>query len=167
MTSTADPPDHRIDLPLDRDETFAAVSEAAELWGADWSRHGTGGRLRLPVTAGVRRGTIDARLWTEPTRNGTRLILRTEQTHYRLNRAAFMLLLFGAFGGLVVALWPFYPPLLKLAPVAAVVALAAWLLVVSRLRTAGIEEFLEVLRPAAEDRGAESETDETAKAIGP
>jgi len=159
--------EHRIDLPFGPEETLAAVSDAAELWGAEWTRHGTGGRLRIPVTAGIRRGVVDARLSTEPADDGTRVVLFEEKTDYTLNASAFMLLLFGAAGGLVVALWPFWPPLLKLAPVAAVVALAAWLLVVSRLRTAGPEEFLEILRPPVEGDVFELENSTDEQSVEP
>jgi hypothetical protein len=56
-----------------------------------------------------------------------------------------VVLIFGGAGGLIVALWPFFPGLMPLLPVAVVLALAAWLLVVARLRSSNPGDFLKVV----------------------
>jgi hypothetical protein len=137
--------EHRLDLDFDRHEALERVAEAAEIWGAHWRQEGTGGRLELPVTAGVRRGVLGGRLWFESASSGTRAVLRIEESRYSLNLSAIGVLLLGAVGGFVIMLWPFFPQLLALAPLAGVLALVAWLLVASRLRTTGAEEFLELV----------------------
>lgn len=148
--------EHRIELPVGTDEALAAVGEAAEAWGAAFSREGPGGRVELPVAAGLRHGTVAARLWVEGARPGCTLVLRVEDRSYRLHRTALMILLFAASGAMTTVLWPFFPGLLPVAPVGAILALSAWFLVVSRLRVSGPREFLGLvedlsLAPAAED----------------
>jgi hypothetical protein len=153
--------DYRKDLPLEPEETLRVVSRASELWGAKWRREGSGGHLELPVTAGVRRGVLRGRLWIEPTTEGSSIVLRIEQSHYQIHWGAVIILLFGAAGALTATLWPFYPPLLGLAPLAIVLALAAWFLVASRLRTSTPEDFLELVAMAhAEEATAEPTVEE-------
>ncbi len=139
--------EHFVELPLATDEALAAVAAAAEVWGAEWRREGSGGRLVLPVTAGLRHGRLSGRVSTEPAHQGTgtRLRLEVEDSRYLLHWRAVVILLFGALGAISFTLWPFFPPLLSFAPVALVLAFAAWFLVASRLRTAGPEEFFELL----------------------
>ena len=121
-----------------------AAERAAELWGAEWQEEGGSARIRLPVTAGVRRGILAGRLWSQPANAGSQLILRIEESHYKLNWTAVLILLFGAFGGVCVALWPLSQMLMKLAPVGVLLVLAAWFLVASKLRTSGPDDFLEL-----------------------
>lgn len=106
---------------------------------------GSGGRLRVPVNAGLRQGVVSARLWTEPTRDGVCLVVEVEDEVYRLHRPAVGIVSLGAVGALATTLWPFYPPLLGFAPIAAVLALSAWFLVNSRLRSASLHEFLDLV----------------------
>ncbi len=147
--------DFRISVALSAEETLDAVERAAELWGADWHRHGTGGRLELPVHAGVRRGTLTARLSTEPEAQGegggTVLTISVESSHYRLQTAAVSILGIGGVGGLALTLWPLYPPLLALAPLALIFLVVAWLFVASRLQNSGVEEFLDLVGSAGEE----------------
>ena len=143
--------EHAVELALGQDETLAAVAQAAEMWGAGWRREGSGGRLALPVTAGLRHGRLDGRVRTEPASGrGTRLVFRVETTRWHLHWRAVVILMIGAGGALTLTLWPFFPPLLDLAPIGVVVAFAAWFLVASRLRSAGPENFFELLE-ATED----------------
>ena len=146
--------DFRVSIALSAEESLEAVERAAELWGADWHRHGTGGRLELPVHAGVRRGTVTARLSTEPEAqgqgNGTVLVVRVQSSHYRLQTAAVSILGAGGLGALALTLWPLYPPLLALAPLALIFAVVAWLVIASRLQNSGVEEFLDLVRSAGE-----------------
>lgn len=67
--------------------------------------------------------------------------MEVEKEEFWLNRGAVFVLLCGAIGGLSVALWPIWPPLLGLAPVGAILAILAWLMVASRLRSSGMEDF--------------------------
>ena len=128
-----------------------AVRQAADDWGARWQPDGRGGRLLLPVSQGLKRGLVVARIEIESTAEGSELNLTVEDEDYRLNRPAVVVLLLGAAGGLVTALWPFFPGLLRLAPVGAVLALVAWLLVVSRLRTTDTDDFLDLVVAGASD----------------
>ena len=128
-----------------REGTLADLETAAEIWGAGWRPDGWGGRLELPVTAGLRRGVVSGRVSVETTPNGSRVLFRVEESHHTLNVAATMVLLLGAVGALAVTLWPLFPPLLALAPLSLVLAFTAWLLVASRLRTSGPEDFLELV----------------------
>ena len=135
---------------------LAGVADAAELWGALWRPTPGGGALELPVTAGVRRGVVRGRLEVEAAPAGSRLTLAVEESRYRVHAASVVVLLFGAAGGLAVLLWPYFPPLLRVAPLAAILALAAWFLVVARLRSGGPEEFLGVVRDMAENPRVDS-----------
>jgi hypothetical protein len=141
-------------VALSEEETLDAIERAAELWGASWHRDGPGGRLELPVVAGLRRGTVTARLATDSDRDqegpGTLVSARVEASEYRLQTAAVAILSVGGFGALALALWPLYPPLLALAPLALIFTVVAWLAVASRLQNSGIEEFLELVQTAAD-----------------
>ncbi len=137
--------DYRVTVPLGASETLDVVEHAAELWGARWSRLGTGGRLELPVHAGVRRGTVTGRLWTEPDRGGTALVFRVETSDYSLKHGSVAVLAVGGLSALALTFWPLYPPLLAAAPLALVFTVLAWLLISSRLQSAGIEDFLDLV----------------------
>ena len=139
--------EYRQTLTLPPAEALATVSEVAEAWGAEWQPGINGGRLRLPIAAGLRLGEANARVSVEPAASGSLIVLEVEETHWRIRQPAVVVLTLGALGALVVTLWPFYPPLLALAPVALIFTTVAWLLVVSRLRTSGPEDFLELLEP--------------------
>lgn len=149
-----DAPASTVRLALSEEDALAAVAQAAELWGAEWRRDGPGGRLELPVVAGLRRGTVTARIAADEVRDregrGTVLSARIESSDYRLQRAAVTILSLGGIGALALTLWPLYPPLLALAPVALIFSVGAWLLVASRLENSGLEEFLDLVRADAE-----------------
>lgn len=134
-----------VDTTVDAEATLVALDRAAESWGAGWERAGLGGRLELPVTAGVRRGVLTCRVEARPAGAGTRLTLTVEAEDYRLNRAAVAILAFGAAGAIAATLWPFFPQLLSVAPLAVVLALCAWFLVAARVRTTTAAEFLELV----------------------
>lgn len=130
---------------------LAAIAAAAEDWGAEWTPEGSGGRLYLPVVAGLRRGVLDGQIEIRAdARGGTRLTLAAETTHWRLQRSAVAFLVLGALGALPVILWPLSPRYLALAPVGLVFLFLAWFMVVSRLHTAGAVEFLEAVRARLE-----------------
>ena len=137
--------EHAIDLAAAPDRAWAAVSRAAELWGGELERRGEGGRLRLPVRAGLRRGWAGGEVEVAPLPEGSRLGFRVDEGESRVQAPLLVILLLGALGGLLAAAWPFAPRLLAAAPVGVVLALAAWFLVASRLRTSGPEEFLDTV----------------------
>lgn len=136
---------HAVTSSLAPHEALSEVARAVEDWGGRWQPGIDGGRLELPVTAGLRRGVLAGRLAVEGHPAGSRLSLEVEESRWELHRSAVVVLLLGAAGALSVTLWPFFPALLGLAPVGAILAFAAWFLIVSRLRTTGAEEFLEQL----------------------
>jgi len=126
---------------------LAAIEELAEHWGGRWHREGSGGRLTLPVSAGLRRGTVSGTLSVEAGAKGLSLHFDPEESDYRLIRPAVFFLVLASAGGLFSMVWPFFahrqPELLAAVPTAALLALGGWFLVVSRLRNCGPEEFLE------------------------
>jgi membrane protein implicated in regulation of membrane protease activity len=87
----------------------------------------------------------------EPAGGGSVLNFSVEESHQSVNRPAFFILLLGALGAGATILWPLYPPLLGFAPVGVVLALAAWLLVASRLRTSGPEDFLRLVETVGQN----------------
>lgn len=149
---------YELDTEMGVDETLAAVEQAAELWGADWARQGRSGRIRLPVNSGVRTGLLDGHLAVTSRPGGTKLSFDVEQSRYETNRQAVALLVAGGLGGLVLMLWPFFPVLLGFAPVAIVMLLITWFVVVSRIRNNGPREFLDfVLEQAGMPEGDPAE----------
>jgi hypothetical protein len=124
------------------DELTDAVAEAADAWGGGFQRHGQGGDLVLPVQAGLRHGRLEGRVEVRPDETGSRLTLTVERIDYRVHRPAMIILLLGAAAGLVLVLWPFVPGLEGLLPIALILVVGAWFLVVSRLQNRGAEEFL-------------------------
>ena len=137
--------EHAIELACEPAAALAAAARAASDWGAELTPATGGGRLRLPVTAGLRRGILEGELLAEALPEGSRLSFRVEKSAYTLKPAPVAVLLLGALGGLILVVWPLYPPLLRLAPLGIVLALGAWFVVLSRLRVSGPEEFLEMV----------------------
>ena len=136
-----------MDLDAPPEAVLAAISAAAEDWGAEWAPVAGGGRLYLPVVAGRRRGVLSGHIEARGSGDGgTHLTLDAETTHWRVHRSAAAVLVMGALGALPVILWPLSPEYLALAPVGLVLMFLAWFMVVSRLRTAGAVEFLETVR---------------------
>ena len=136
----------QLDYDAPPEAVLAAVTTAAEEWGAEWHPGTSGGRLYLPVLAGLRRGLLEGRVEARGrTGGGTELTLRSETTHWRVHRSAAAVLVLGALGALPVILWPISPGFLALAPVGLVLMFLAWFMVVSRLRNAGATEFLEAV----------------------
>jgi hypothetical protein len=136
------------------DDILASVSDAAESWGAIWEPEGSGGILRLPVSHGLRQSLLEGPLSVEkdPVWPGSTLRFLAERTQTKINWTASLVLLLGAVGGVVAMLWPFFPNLLRLAPAGIVLAIAAWLLVASRLRTADVDDFLRLVAEARPDQ---------------
>ena len=139
-----------LELSQSREKVLQAVDEAAEMWGAEWQPTAAGGTLRLPVVQGIRHGVVQATLRIESVGSKTSLHCDIEETFLTLNKSALAILLLGGLGGITVILWPLSPKILQLAPIGAVLALVAWLLVVSRLRNSDLNSFLEVVADLAE-----------------
>ncbi len=137
---------HAIEVPDSPQQALSSLAQAAEMWGADFERRGLGGRLQLPVTAGLRRGLISGTVEVEPLGDGgSRVVLQPEERVDHLHAPAVVILLLSVTGALLTVLWPFYPKLLPVAPFGAILALGGWFLVVSRLRSSGPDEFLELV----------------------
>jgi hypothetical protein len=133
---------HAIDLEMPPGTALAAVRQTAEDWGAELDLEGSGGRLRLPVIAGLRRGLLTGPVSVEPLERGARVTFHTEEAIWYVQTPAVVILLLAISGAALTVLWPFFPHLLAVAPFGAVLALGGWFLVISRLRTSGPEEFL-------------------------
>lgn len=143
------PEEHTIQLDLSPEAALAAVAREAEEWGGTFERDCLGGRLRLPVEAGLRRGVVSGPLTAAPAEGGTRVTFRCEESVYVVQAAAVSALIVAGAGALLTMAWPLYPTLLVVAPLGAVLALGGWFLVLSRLRNSGPEEFLGRLRHPA------------------
>jgi hypothetical protein len=153
------PAEHAIDLPHAPAAALRALGAAAEEWGADFAPAGTGGsggELRLPVVAGLRRGLLSGPVAVTPAGPGSRLVFRPMAQDYYLETSAVALLSVAAAGALLTVAWPLFPQLLPVAPLGAVLAVGGWFLVLSRLRGQGPEEFL---ASVAGHAGAETPAD--------
>lgn len=131
---------------------LASVGRAAEDWGAGWEAGVAGGRLELPVAAGLRHGRVHGRIDVASGRGGeTEVAFHPERSEYWVWTPAVVVLLVAVAGAATTVLWPFYPQLLPVAPFGALLALGAWFLVVTRLQNRGVEEFLELVAVHAAD----------------
>ncbi|MFL6194182.1 MAG: hypothetical protein ACJ75H_08420 [Thermoanaerobaculia bacterium] len=134
--------EHAIELNLTPDEALNAVWRTAEDWGAEFQREGDGGRLHLPVLAGLRKGLVSGPVEVRPEAAGSRVVFRPDSSTYYVQTQAVMVLLFSVAGALLTLAWPFFPELITVAPFGAVIAIGGWFLVLSRLRTSGPDDFL-------------------------
>lgn len=138
-----------VELPVAPVEAARAIAATAGPWGAEWTPHEGGGRLALPVVFGLRRGWLVGELTIAPSGSGARVAWRQLESHLEVHRSSVAVLSMAAVPLLGVLGWPLWPPLLAFAPLAAVLGLLAWWLVVSRLRSSGPEDFLAALGPPA------------------
>jgi len=141
---------HQRQLSRPPATVLEAVDEAAEMWGAGWQPTDQGGQIRLPVVQGLRHGIVQGTLSAVPEESGTSLRFDIEETSYTLNKSALAIMLLGGMGGLSVVFWPLSPMILQLAPIGAVLALVAWLMVVSRLRNSDPEDFFDLVADLSE-----------------
>lgn len=138
----------RAELDASPAEALETVADVAEGWGGEWQTDARGGRLTLPVRAGLRIGLVEGSLTIEPREAGSTARFIPERQRWAVHWQAAVILLFGAVGGVIALAWPFFPQLLGLAPLGIILTLAAWFLVNSRLRSSGPEEFLAALTAA-------------------
>ncbi|RMH19380.1 MAG: hypothetical protein D6696_10715 [Acidobacteria bacterium] len=137
---------HVVELGAAPASGLEQLAGLAESWGASWQQKGiAGGHLTLPVRAGLRRGLVEGAVSIEATKGGSRLTFVVEDSFYRVHYAAFFLVLIGGLGGLFTMVAPFVPSLLPLLPLAMLLAIGAWFLIASRLRSRGPEEFFHLL----------------------
>jgi hypothetical protein len=141
-----------VELALAPARAAEAIAATAEPWGAEWTPHEGGGRLALPVVFGLRRGRLVGELTIAPTGSGSRITWRQLESHLEVHRSSVAVLSIAAVPLVGVLGWPLWPPLLAFAPLAAILGLLAWWLVVSRLRSSGPEDFLAALTPENGDR---------------
>lgn len=120
------------------------------MWGAGWQPLDQGGQLRLPVVQGLRHGIVQGTLRVEPDGAGTELRFDIEDASFRTNMSALAILILGGMGGLTVVFWPLSPTILRLAPIGAVLALVAWLMVVSKLRNSDPKDFFDLVADLSE-----------------
>jgi len=153
----AEPSEHRLELDATPGEALEALEQASEIWGGEWHREGDGGTLTLPVSAGLRHGHVHGQIRAESKGARSALAFRIERIYYKLHVPAIVILLVGLFGGMLVVFAGFHPPLFELVPAGTFMSLAAWFLVVSKLRTRGSAEFLALVEElAGDERGADS-----------
>jgi hypothetical protein len=144
---------HEIDLDTHPEAALAAVGRAAEAWGAKFDREGQGGTLYLPIVSGLRRGMVSGPVTVEEDGEGSRVVFRPAETIQYVQTAPVVVLVISGLGAIATVLWPFFPDLLPLSSLGAVLALGGWFLVLSRLRTSGPQEFLVAVAAEAEESG--------------
>ncbi|MCG8462262.1 MAG: hypothetical protein MI919_38755 [Holophagales bacterium] len=135
------------------------LAGTAEKWGALWQKEdGHRGRLGLPVSAGIRQGWVAGPVKAEALdgkKGRCRLSFTEEVGEYQVDRAAVMVLSIAGFAGVATLLAPFFPRLWPFVPLGFVLGLAAWLMVVARLRNSGPEDFLQAVADEAGPEPAE------------
>ncbi len=148
---------HVVSVAAAPADALRAVGRVAEDWSGEWHPAGSGGRLVLPVSAGLRYGRLTGQVSVGSSgEGGAEVVFRPEKAEYRLWTRAVVVLGLSGFGALVTVFWPFYPRLLGLAPIGALLGLSAWFLIVSQLRNEGADEFLAHVAALAETPEAEA-----------
>lgn len=147
----------RLVLPLPAAASFKALRHKAELWGGGWQGEGLGGRLVIPVLAGLRRGLVGYAVSASDTPQGTQLEFVEEESDLKVHTPTVIVLLIAAAAALTCLVIPFVPKLLPLLPPCVVLCLATWLFIVARMRNSGLEEFIGDLEDGA-DPGEEGES---------
>lgn len=145
-------PEHSLELPENPVTSLNLVAMAAEDWGGLWQAEGpSGGRLGLPVIAGLRRGWVAGQLTVEPAGDGSRLTYRIDKSDYQVQKAAALTLFVAGLGAITIIIAPLFPALFRLVPIGIVLSLMAWFFVIARLRNSGPEEFFEDLARGVRD----------------
>ena len=159
-TSEDSPREYGCELPdLAPRAALRLLAETADSWGAGWQADGErGGRLALPVLAGVRHGWVAGEVEVEAAGEGSRLVYRVEESAYQLDKASVLTLTIAACGALITVIGPLIPQLFRLVPIGILLSVAAWLFIVRRLRNSGPEEFFEFLADGPGENGSPNET---------
>ncbi len=142
-------PPWRQRLESRRDDVVRAVGRAVEAWNGEWNPDS--GRLEISIRAGLRVGRWYGRLDLAGSNGATHLSLTPERAEYQLDQTALLLLSLAGLAAIPLLLWPFFPRLLSLLPVALLLAVGGWFLVISRLQNQGAEEFLDTVAHLLED----------------
>jgi hypothetical protein len=145
------------ELKLPRAVPDAALRELLERFAEDLD--GTaefgeaGARLSFPVKHRFYRGAVAVRLAWEQGREGTVLRAETDTAGTEVNAAGRALLVAGALACLPWLLWWFFPSLIPLVPLSALVVFLAWLGVARKPNVFAPDFFLRALasRLNAED----------------
>ena len=137
--------EHRVKVRASAERALEATAEAADIWGGDWQYHGTSGTLTLPVSVGIRHGVLRGEVSARQLNDEAEVIFQVQESSHHLHTAGLAVLLFGAFGGLILVAWPFYPVLIPLTPAGVILSLAAWFLVASRVKTRAEGEFFDLV----------------------
>ena len=124
------------------DAVWEAVESAAEQWGGQFEREGEAAELVLPVAAGLRHGLAEVRAHVAGGRARADLTLSQTAAHYQLHLTGVAMLAVAGLGALITILCPFFPGLLPFLPIGILLAVAGWLVVVSRVRMSGLDDFL-------------------------
>lgn len=160
---TPEPVEHATHLEIPPEEASEVVSQAVDVWGGgleDWGGETRSGLLHLPVAAGLRHGVVRGTLRIEPADGGSRVVFWQESSEYRLQSTSVAFLCLSAVGALLVILWPFFPPdsgWMEVAPLGAVLALAGWFLVTSRIITRDVDDFFALLQEISASSAPETE----------
>lgn len=142
---------HSIDLPVRPEAALSALRDIAGDWGAELAERDGGLRLLLPVVYGLKRGLMSGPVRVEPEGpEGSRIHFTVDEMNLYRPATPVIILVIAVAGGIMTALWPFFPKLLPLAPFGAILALGGWFLVLSRLRTSGPDEMLTLVAAHAE-----------------
>ena len=139
---------HRLEIDADPATIRAAVARQVESWGAEWkpALEDSGGRLDLPVLAGVRYGRVAGTVTLEPlAEDRSRLTFEADEEQFRLQPQAAAFLALAGGGALILLLAPFFRQLWAFVPMAVLLTLAGWLFIAARLRNSGPEEFFDTL----------------------
>lgn len=150
-------PDYEITVGASSSEVRRAIEEAIELGYAVPASEAPERRLLVPLSAGIRTGSMVVDWALETSGTETRILLEVRDESLRTSPTALAILVMGALGGLMTVVWPLHPDLLGLAPLGALLALLAWLLVVSRLRSHGPDDFLATVADLATEEAHQDE----------
>lgn len=139
----------RLAIERSAERVRSVLPEVVDGWGGKLATTPDGARVEIPALAGLRRGRVGGTVRIEPAEAGAVASFAVETAALGVNVAACAILLLSVVGALVSMAWPWFPRLLPAVPLGLVLAVGGWLLIASRLRTSGPEEFLASLRQAA------------------
>jgi hypothetical protein len=150
MKSTAFSSSRQFRFSVPRARVLEAIVQTAGEWDARWQpgAQSQPGTLVLPIVAGLRRGILEARVGILPDSAGVEVRIEPVREALHLQGNAVVILALSALGALTAVLWPFVPALQPLLPFAILIALSGWFLVVTRLRSSGVDEFFEAVGKA-------------------